>query len=301
VPSQAYLKAMQVWVEWNKTTDFASPLEKIRNSYEETFLQSTTVPKDVVVREVDANGVPSEWSESVVARGRTILFLHGGGYMVGSKRASRAFAARLAKMTERHVCCIDYRLSPEHGYPAAIEDAVTSYRWLLGQTSADIVVVGESAGGGLAVALIMCLRDAGLPLPSSAVLISPWLDLAIDGDSAKPGASDDPLVTVETLRIMAHLYVGENIREPLASPLHGNLKGLPPMLLMAGGVELLRDDSVRFVTRAASAGVSAELFLAPGMAHIWPLIAPDAPEGIEALQRACEFILGRQPQMLEPP
>jgi len=221
--------------------------------------------------------------------------------MVGSKAASRGFTARLASITGRRVCCIDYRLSPEHPYPAPVDDAVTAYRWIREQASTDIVIAGESAGGGLAVALMMRLREMGVPLPSSAVLISPWLDLAIDGDSADPGASDDPLVSVETLRVMANLYIKENLREPLASPLYGDLRGLPPMLLMAGGVELLRDDSLRFVQRAEAAGVRAELFLSPGMAHIWPLIAPDAPEGIEALRRAQEFILRQQSQMPEPP
>lgn len=294
MPSQAYLDGMQVWIEWNRKTDLAAPLAAVRRTYEETFLRTAPVPQGIEICEVNADGVPAEWVGIAASFDRAILFLHGGGYLVGSKSASRGFTARLSEVSGRKVCAVDYRLSPEHPFPAAENDAVAAYLWLKEQGCRDIAVVGESAGGGLAVALMMRLRELQVVLPSSAILISPWLDLAVEGDSAKPGASHDPLVSIDALRVMAALYVGENVRAPTASPLHGDVSGLPPMLLMAGSIELLRDDAIRFADCAQKAEVPVELFLAEGMAHIWPLIAPDAPEGVEALRRACEFIAEHQ-------
>jgi acetyl esterase/lipase len=292
MPSDTYKAALDKWIDWNRSVDLAAPIDSQRRSYEEMFVRTAPPSPDVIIDEVLADSVPAEWTHTRESTGKVIVFFHGGGFLVGSKRACRGFAGQLSAATRRRVFSIDYRLSPENPHPAALDDAMRAYRWLLEQkvAPADIVLAGESAGGGLAVATMMALRDSGVPLPACAVLISPWLDLAVTGDSAKPGASDDPLVSVATLRIMARLYAGEDTRAPLASPLYGNLAGLPPMLLMAGAYEMLRDDATRFVSRATQAGVRAELHMATGMVHIWPLIAPASPEAADALIRVRQFV-----------
>lgn len=292
MPSEKYTSALEAWKKWNASVDLTAPLDAQRRSYEEMFVRMSPVASTVTVTQVDAGGVRAEWVQTPESGRRTILFFHGGGYLVGSAAACRGFAAALAEGTRCRVLSVDYRLSPEQPFPSALDDAKSAYRWLRqqGLAPSDVIVSGESAGGGLALALLMSLRDAGEPAPACGVLISPWLDLAVTGDSAKPGASDDPLVTVPTLQIMASLYVGENTRAPLASPLYGSADGLPPLLLMVGGNEVLRDDAIRFSNKAKLAKTETELFVAPGMVHIWPLVAHGSPEAADAIDQVLQFI-----------
>src|SRR5438552_1164232 len=215
----------------------------------ETMAEVFTLPADASVEAVDAGGVPAEQVTVAGADGtRTILYLHGGGYCIGSPRTHREFAARLARAADATVVLIDYRLAPEHPFPAAAEDATAAYRWLLGrgQAPARLVVAGDSAGGGLTVATLVSLRDQGVVLPAAAVCLSPWVDLEASGESMTTKAGADPLIDREGLdQMAAHYLGGADARTPLASPLYADLAGLPPVLIQVGTAEVLLDDAVR--------------------------------------------------------
>ncbi len=238
---------------------------------------------------VDAGGLRGEWLIPDDAEpGRTLLHLHGGGYVICSIASHRSFVSRIAKAARARTLLVDYRLAPEHPFPAALEDAQAAYRWLAGQGAdpAHTALAGDSAGGGLVAALLLLLRDAGEPLPAAAVLLSPWLDLACEGESMSGKAGADPLVTAEVLRGWGSLYLqGADPHEPLASPLYGDLASLPPLLIQAGAAEVLLDDSVRFAERAGAAGVDVTLEPWEDMVHVWHAFAFILPEGQQAIDR----------------
>jgi monoterpene epsilon-lactone hydrolase len=253
------------------------------------------VAADVTREPVGADGVPAEW---VVAPGavteRVILYLHGGGYVVGSINTHRELASRLSRAAAARVLLIDYRLAPEHPHPAAVEDSTAAYRWLLsiGIQPSRIVIGGESAGGGLTVATLVALRDAGLPLPAAAVCLSPWFDLEGIGESMTTKAAVDPLIQVDGLRKMAALYLaGQDPRTPLAAPLYANLSGLPPLLIQVGTAEVLLDDSTRLAERARKAGVNVTLEPWEGMIHGWHIFAMMLPEARQAIDRIGAFVV----------
>jgi acetyl esterase/lipase len=223
---------------------------------------------------------------------QVILFLHGGGYVSGSPASHGALIAYLAHHAEARVFALDYRLAPEHPFPAAVEDAWEAYWWLLcqGIAPAQIVVAGDSAGGGLTVALLLALREAGMPLPAAGVCLSPWMDLALTGASLWTQPAADYL-NFEVLRASARMYLaGHDARDPLASPLYADLRGLPPLLLQVGSAELLLDDSRRFARRAQAAGADVELELWPGMVHVWHFTYRIEPMARRAVQSAGRFI-----------
>jgi monoterpene epsilon-lactone hydrolase len=246
---------------------------------------------------VDAGGVPSEWVEVPAGSDlRTILYLHGGGYTVGSVRTHRALVARLAAATGGRGLAIDYRLGPEHPFPAAVDDAAAAYRWLVrgGVEPASIVVAGDSAGGGLTVALLVALRDACDPLPAAGVCISPWTDLACTGESMTTRAAADPMVQRDGLLPMAAAYLaGQDPRTPLASPLYADLHGLPPLLVHVGSAETLLDDATRLAERARAAGVAADLEVWDDMIHVWHAFSPLLPEADDAVARVGEWVRAR--------
>lgn len=242
-----------------------------------------------------ADGVPVEWVEAPGADpDRVVLYLHGGGYVIGSIPSYRAFAGRVSRAARARVLLVDYRLAPEHRFPAAVDDVVTACRWLAKQRGglARVVVAGDSAGGGLCLAMMLSLRDAGHALPVAAVCISPSTDLAKTGDSIRERAHLDPLVTVPSTYAHARRYLGEDgdPRHPLASPLYADLQGLPPTLIMVGTHEILHDDSTRLAQKAVAAGVDATLEIAQDMVHIWPYFAAILPEGQAAIERIGEFV-----------
>lgn len=252
------------------------------------------VPDDAAVEKVDADGVPSVWVGAAgVSGGRVILYLHGGGYVIGSLNTHRRLACDLSAAASARVLVIDYRMGPENPFPAAVEDAVTAYKWLLAQgiPAANIAISGDSAGGGLTVATLVSLRDQGIDLPSCAVPISPWVDLEGVGDSMTRNETVDPMVRKPGLLRMAGFYLnGADARNPLASPLHADLTGLPPLLIQVGTRETLLDDSRRLHDKALAAGVNSSLEEAGGMIHVWHLFAPMLSEGREAIGRAGAFI-----------
>lgn len=254
-------------------------------------------PPDAKLRPVNADGVACEW---VAAPGalpdRAILYLHGGGYAIGSIGTHRTLGYNLSQAARAQVLMVDYRLAPEHPFPAALDDAVTAWRWLLkqGGKAGRSAIAGDSAGGGLAVATMLKLREFGEPLPACAFLSSPWTDLAGAGASVEKNAAVDPTVKGRFLTWFSDLYMkGADPRTPYASPLYADLKGLPPMLIHVGSVEILLDDSTRLAERARAAGVEVECEVWPDMLHVWHLFAPMLSEGREAVAKAGVFIAKR--------
>lgn len=270
-------------------------IEEMREGLERSASIFPIFPE--VVREAtDAPGVACEWiAHPSEAHDPVILYFHGGAYALGSVATHRHLMARLAHESRARVLGIDYRRAPEHPFPAAIDDAVAAYRWVLDQGSlpSEIVLVGDSAGGGLALATLIALRDAGDPLPAAAAVMSPWVDLEGTAESIERNAAHDPMINRESLMRAAEAYLnGADPRHPLAAPLHADLGGLPPLLIQAGGKEALLDDSVRFADKARAAGVNVRLECWEDMMHVWQFFAPLLPEGRQALAQVGEFIRG---------
>jgi epsilon-lactone hydrolase len=250
-------------------------------------------PAGTEVLATDAGGVAGELIATPAARpDRHVLYLHGGGYVTGSPALYRNFTWRIAAAARAQVLAIDYRLAPEHPFPAALDDAFAACRWLT-TGKADprrTVVMGDSAGGGLALALLLKLRDGGHALPAAAVALSPWTDLALTGPSLVRNARAEPMLTVADTRLFAGSYLnGADPRHPYASPLYGNPAGLPPALIHAGSDEILRDDAVRMADRMRLAGCRVEIELWPRMPHCWHLFAPVLPEANAAIARVGAF------------
>ena len=266
-----------------------------RLSYEGPMgMGSFALDDDIACEEVGAGGVPSEWVTAPGADAdRIMLYLHGGGYIIGSPRTHRITCARLSREAGVRVLDVGYRLAPENPFPAPVEDTLAAYRWLLsnGADPAKIVIGGDSAGGGLAVSAMVAMRYLGEPLPAGGICFSPWTDLEMTGKTMDTNAEVDPSVSRERLEGMAKPYLaGKNPRAPLASPMHADLRGLPPLLIMVGSVEVLVDDAKRLADRAEKAGVDVTLEVWPDMPHNWHTYAPMLPEGQQAIERMAEFM-----------
>ena len=261
----------------------------------EELAKMVKVPKDVKCEPLDVAGIPAEWISAPEAKDDNIIFyLHGGGYISGSLNSHRELMSRISRAAKARVLIIDYRLAPEHPFPAAIEDAYSAYRWLIEDQKVNpnnLIIAGDSAGGGLTLATLLNLRDKGIALPAAAVALSPWTDLGLTSESYKKNARMDVTVPVDGLMFDSQLYLGEtDYTNPLASPLYGNLKDLPPMLLMVGTAEILLDDSVNFAKKAKEAGVEVILDIWDDMPHVFPAYAAFAPEGQEAIEKIGEFM-----------
>ncbi len=241
----------------------------------------------------NVSGIPAEWLiPENAAKDQALLYLHGGGYVIGSIASHRELASQIAAAIGCRGLIVDYRLAPENKFPAAVEDAAISFRWLLSQGYAPekIVIAGDSAGGGLCVAAMLSLRDSGDPLPAAALLLSPWTDLEVVGESLNTVGRKDPMLTYKMLKDYARLYLGgRDPRDPLASPIHADLKGLPPMLIQVGTCEVLLDDARRLAQRAKEGGVEVELEVREGMFHVWQFFSPIVPESREALGELGRF------------
>jgi acetyl esterase/lipase len=247
---------------------------------------------DVLVSGIDAGGVPADWvTVEGMRTNRVVLYLHGGAYVMGSRNTHRGLAGRIARAAEARVLLPDYRLAPEHPFPAAVQDATTCWRWLLseGHAPGQMAIAGDSAGGGLAMATLLALKASAEPMPACAVGLSPWTDLEGSGPTAEPGAVDDPMLTPEGLRASGLQYAAAEVRNPLAAPLHGDLKDLPPLLLQVGTREILLSDSTRFAQKARAAGVDVTLEIEEGLIHVWQMF-PDVPEAQTAIERIGAFI-----------
>lgn len=250
--------------------------------------RATPLPEGTHVESVSAGGVAAEWvTRGSVHAARCILLLHGGGYVSGSAETHRELAARLSGLCSSAVLVVDYRLAPEHPFPAAVEDVLCAYRYVLsrGTDAAQIALCGDSAGGGLVAALLLRVRELGLPWPAGAALLSPWLDLEVRSPSAERNAQADPSIDRQSLVECGTQYVAEaDPQQVLASPLHADLSGFPPLYVNVGDLELLLDDALIFARRAELAGAEVTLSVGRGMWHVYPAWAGSVPEAMAELQ-----------------
>lgn len=250
-------------------------------------------PVGVTVIRREIAGLSAEWIQSSNANSDAILYLHGGGFVLGSCSTHRNLTSRLALTARCRVVVPEYRLAPEHPFPASLEDAMAVYYELLraGTDPRKLVIMGDSAGGGLCAALLLAIRDAGCQMPAAAVLISPWTDLTLSGDTYRTRADQDPLDRISELRRMADLYLcGGDATNPLVSPIFGNLRGLPKTLIQVGDHEVLLADSIRFFERAKQESVEVQIEIWPEMWHGWHMCAPALPEANEAIRHIGMFV-----------
>ncbi|MET4701489.1 monoterpene epsilon-lactone hydrolase [Constrictibacter sp. MBR-5] len=255
-------------------------------------------PGDARVEKVSAGGCPAEIvaAPEAAASDRWIVYLHGGGYVIGSCDTHRNLAYALSRAADAQVLLLDYRLGPEHPFPAAVEDAVGAYRWLIarGAKAERTVIAGDSAGGGLTVSALVVLQDDGDAMPAGGVCISPWTDMEGTGATMQSKAEVDPVIWPPVIAWFADQYLaGADPKMPLASPLYADLKGLPPLLVQVGTAECLLDDAVRLADRARAAGVEVVLEPWDDMVHVWHMFAPILSEGRDAIERAGAFVRER--------
>jgi epsilon-lactone hydrolase len=252
------------------------------------------IAKEIAIEAVNDGAVRGEWVRAGDSARAMIYYLHGGGYVACSPATHRPFTAALARGTGARVFALDYRRAPETPFPAAVEDAVAGYRWLLagGARAEDIVIGGDSAGGGLAMAALVALRDAGVALPRAAFCLSPWTDLAATGDSIASNDPHDPMFYGDAVRRIAPAYAGQTpLDHPLVSPLYADLGGLPPLRIYAGSTEVLLDDSTRLAARATAAGVQVDLRVWEQMPHVWPIfVGYGLPEARQVIAEIAEFV-----------
>ncbi len=274
--------------DWMLILELNRYISKLKASYKDKF-----IPKDVSFERIDANGVPADWVINAGASEQKIIFfLFGGGYVMGTLETRKWLPYLLGRATKMRCLNIGYRLAPEHPFPAGLEDSVKAYRWLLstGISANNIVIAGASAGGGMTMATLLKLRELNQPLPAAAIMLSPWVDLTGRGKSIKTNAIYEPELA-SAVRLMAGVYLqGERRKNPLASPVHANLEGLPPMLIQAGSIEVLRDDSALLAERAESAGVVVTLEIWEGMTHVFQNFGDDLPDSKQAIEHIAEFI-----------
>ena len=277
----------------------AGSFEDRRARWEPLFHKICPIPPGTVATALKPGEPRGEWvtAEGVAASEPHVLFyIHGGGFTAGSAVAYRGLSSRLSAASGCRVLAVDYRWAPEEPFPAALDDCVAAYRWLIGKVGVrprDVVLVGDSAGGNIVVAMLLALRDAGDPLPAAGVCLSPIFDLALTGDSVNTRAARDPMILHSSLQKCSTAYRGNaDPRNPLMSPLYGELSRLPPLLLQCGSEEMLRDDSARLADKAKAAGVDVTFEEWDEMVHVWHLFADRLSDGRKALARVGEFVRG---------
>jgi acetyl esterase/lipase len=253
---------------------------------------------DVTIEPVTANGVPAEWSATPgAAADAALLYLHGGGYVIGSLNSHRHLVAEAGRAADCWALALDYRLAPEHPFPAAVEDAVAGYRYLLGRgvNPGRVAIAGDSAGGGLVVAAMFAIREAGLPQPACGWCISPWVDMEASGETMTSRSAADPMVQKAGILEMARLYLnGADPRSRLASAIYADLTGLAPLLIQVGAAETLLDDALALAKAAGAADVYVELQIWPEMVHVWHLFHPELKAGSQAIEAGGAFVRARR-------
>ncbi|MEP6838124.1 MAG: alpha/beta hydrolase [Bradyrhizobium sp.] len=279
-------------VTWKKRVAVRVTLAEQRASFD-TDMGAIPLAAGCSVETLDLSGVPAEKiTPSGATPGKALLYLHGGGHMIGSLKSHRHLVSRFAVAAGVIAFHIDYRLAPKHPYPAALEDAVKAYKQILADGIApdNIVVGGESAGGNLATSLLLKLRELGLPQPAGLYLLSPWLDMTTAGESyAKVGARD-PILSREAVAAAATAYLGGQPDNPMTSPVRADPSGLPPMLIQVGSEEVLLSDSLTFADHAAMAGIEVKLHVWPEMPHAWPLFHVLIRAGLAAIDEAGQWM-----------
>jgi len=255
------------------------------------------VARDVRVEPVTANGVRAEWTSTPEDnRDAALLYVHGGGYVIGSLDSHRHLVSEAGRAAKAWALALDYRLAPEHPFSAAVEDTVSGYRYLLsrGIRPGRIAIAGDSAGGGLVVAAMLAIREAGLPQPACGWCISPWVDMEGVGETMSTKAEADPMVQRAVLLEMAGLYLGgADPRSPLAAPIYADLRGLAPLLIQVGAAETLLDDAIRLAKVAGAADVRVDLQVWPEMVHVWHLFHPDLKAGLRAIEVGGDYVRTR--------
>jgi len=284
----------RVYRGWNRGT----PVAQMRSDWDAAF-EGCAVP--VSCERVSAGGVDGEWiAASGAQRDKAVLYLHGGGFRLGSVSSHRELIARISEASGCRVLAINYRLAPEHRFPAPLKDAMATYGWMLqqGLKPENIAFAGDSAGGNLVLAAMLSLRERGAPLPTAGVLMSPWTDLAATGESYVSRADADPIHQRPMILALAKSYLGEDGDpcNPLASPLYADLTGLPPLLIQVGDRETVLDDSTMFADKARAAGVDVELQVWDGMVHVFQMFASEIAEARQAIDSIARF-LNRHLQM----
>lgn len=284
---RAIRRIQAVYRSWSRETSVA----QMRSDWDAAFAGCTVT---VSCRKVSVGGVDGEWIvPSDAPPGKAILYFHGGGFRLGSVASHRDLIARVAQASGCRVLAVNYRLAPEHRFPAALEDALTAYAWLRDQgfRSEDLALAGDSAGGNLVLTTMLSLRGRGELLPAAAALMSPWTDLAATGASYQNRAAADPIHQRPMILALAKAYLGEggDPRDPLASPLHADLSGLPPLLVQAGDRETVRDDATMLAEKATTAGVDVELQVWDGMIHVFQMF-PEIPQAQEAIAAMAAFL-----------
>ena len=276
----------------HRTTD-SLPVEQQRVNWDK-FTRFFPPPAAVDTEDVDAGGTPAEWVRwPDIQSTHCMLYMHGGGYCTGHARGHRNLVAHLAKSASVYALSIDYRLAPEHPFPAALEDALQAYRWLSEQIGTEnIVLGGDSAGGGLVLATLLAAKKENLALPRAAVCMSPSTDLARTGKSVTENEDIDPVMSGPSSAERGLWYAGgkEMLTDPLVSPLYGDFSGLPPLMILVGTREILRDDSIRVAEKARAADVDVDLQVWEDMMHIWPYFIGEFPEAEQAIDRMGHFI-----------
>jgi epsilon-lactone hydrolase len=252
------------------------------------------IARDVTVEPVSANGVRAEWTSTPQDdRDAALLYVHGGGYVIGSLDSHRHLVSEAGRAAKAWALALDYRLAPEHPFPAAVEDAVSGYRYLLsrGIRPGRIAISGDSAGGGLVVAAMLAIRNAGLAQPACGWCISPWVDMEGIGETMSTKEAADPMVQRAPLLDMAKLYLGgAGARSPLAAPIYADLTGLAPLLIQVGAAETLLDDAIRLAKVAGAADVRVDLQVWPEMVHVWHIFHPELKAGRRAIEQGGAFV-----------
>src|SRR3954453_920522 len=285
-------RAARLWAPIEEVWGPQGDLERARAAYEE-LLTSFSPPEGVTVRSANAGGVPALVLTPREVSGASILYLHGGGYVMGSAFGYKALAGAVASYSRSEAVVVEYRLAPEHPYPAAVDDALTAYTWLMSRTPAEqVTVMGDSCGGGLAMALLLRLRDEGLPLPGGAALLCPWVELAMEA----PGPDTSPIV--EHARGCASAYLGGHPPDdPSHNAMYADLSGLPPLLIQAGTADPIVQDANRLHDRAQAAGAELRLKQLAFETHVFHLFWDFLPEAVDGLRQAAEFV--RRPVAME--
>lgn len=276
--------------------DFSDDLDELRSRFAE-LARKNAPDADISIGQRNIGGVEVVETSHAPALGTTVLFFHGGGFVAGSAVESVSLSSRVGMAAGAKVISVDYRLAPEHPFPAGVQDALSVYKALLsdGVSPETIAIAGASAGGGLAISFLIAAKAEGLPMPAAGVVFSPWIDLELTGQSLLTNAGSDPSLTVKGLRRAASDYLGgRSPRHAGANPLYATLSGLPPLLMQVGSREILLDDANRFAARAGEEGVAVELQNWAEMVHVFQAFAPRLPEAQEALQQAGHFIRRHQ-------
>ena len=289
--AKAQMKALREAV--TAAGGFQPTLEQQRDGIA-LMAQQAAVPEGVIVSETYAGGCRAYWNDAPGgSKDHVVLYLHGGGYVIGSPKSHERLVGHIAKAAGCRVLNVDYRLAPEHPHPAAVTDATNAYSWLLGQgyRPERIVISGDSAGGGLTLAMLLSLRDKGLPQPAAAVPLSPWTDLEGTGDSMDSNAPNDLIVQRDGLQGMAAEFLGEaNPHDPLAAPLYGEYHGIAPLYIQVGGDETLLDDSTRVAAKAQADGCDVRIDIFPEMQHVFQASVGNMPEATDAVQRIGNYL-----------